>query len=163
IRPARVALLLMGGSLSLGLPALSIHAFFTGLRRNAIPAGIVIANKFVMALLVIGAALQHLGLAAMGAAAAIANVLSYAGSAVAWRIWSGGAKIRISIASRPFAREIGAYSGAVIVWAIAMLIISGLDLTIVGIFDYRSVAYYAVAATLANFLVQVQGTIFAAL
>ena len=43
-----------------------------------------------------------------------------------------------------------------------MLLISGLDLSIVGIFDYRATAAYAVAATLANVMAQTQGAIFAA-
>lgn len=160
---AEIALLLIGSSLALGLPFFAIQAFFTGLRRNEIPASIVIANKFIMALLVIIAALKHLGLAVMGAGAAVANLLSYAGSAFVWRLCSGGAKIRLSLASRFFARQIGAYSGAVLVWTVAMLMISGLDLSIVGMFDYKSVAYYAVAATLTNLLVQAQGASFAAL
>jgi len=44
-----------------------------------------------------------------------------------------------------------------------MLLISGLDLSIVGIFDYKMTAYYAIAATLANFVAQAQGAIFSAL
>jgi O-antigen/teichoic acid export membrane protein len=44
-----------------------------------------------------------------------------------------------------------------------MLMISGLDLTIVGMLDYSATAYYAIAATLTNFVAQAQNAIFSAL
>jgi O-antigen/teichoic acid export membrane protein len=162
-RPAQIALLLMGGSLALGLPAAVISSLFIGLQRNEIPAGVAIANKFVMALLVTAVVLKHWALAAMGAAVAAANVLSYIGSYVAWRVWANGVKIRLSLVSKACARQISSYSATLVVWMVAMLMISGLDLIIVGVFDYKSTAYYAIAATLTNFLAQAHSAMFAAL
>lgn len=46
---------------------------------------------------------------------------------------------------------------------LATLMISGLDLTIVGIFDYSATAYYAIAATLTNFFAQAFGAMLAPL
>ena len=162
-RPAQVALLFMGCSFALSLPVSVIHAVFTGLQRNEIPAVVAVVNKLAMALLVVAVVLRHRGLAAMGIGVAIANVLSYAGAFVAWRVWARRVRIRISLASSGFARQISGYSAALVVWMLAMLMISGLDLSIVGLFDYKATAYYAIAATLTNFLAQAQGAIFAAL
>jgi O-antigen/teichoic acid export membrane protein len=160
---ARIALLLMGGSLALGLPMSVIQALFVGLQRNGIPAAIAVANRLVMVLLVIAAVLRHQGLVAMGSGVAIANFLSYAGLYVAWRIWVPYVKIRFSLVSRRYARQIVSYCAALMVWIGGMLMVSGLDLSIVGVFDYKATAYYAIGATVTNFVAQAQGAIFSAL
>jgi O-antigen/teichoic acid export membrane protein len=160
---AQVALLLMGGSFALGLPVTLVSAYFTGMQRNEIPAAIAIGNKFAMALLVVGAVLRHKGLAAMGVAVAIANIASYAGAFAAWHKYAPQVSVRLAMVSKSCLRLIGGYSATLMVWMAAMLMISGLDLVIVGVFEYKATAYYAIAATLTTFLAQVQGAIFAAL
>jgi O-antigen/teichoic acid export membrane protein len=162
-RPAQLALLVMGMSFAIGLPVSVIHALFIGLQRNEIPALIAIWNKIAMAALVVGVVLKHGGLEAMGFSVAAANVLSYMGAFAAWRTSAHKVCLRLASVSRCYARQIAAYSGSVMVWMMAMLLISGLDLSIVGIFDYKMTAYYAIAATLANFVAQAQGAIFSAL
>ena len=162
-RGARIALLLMGGSFALGLPFSVVHAVFIGLQRNEVPAAIVIANRFAMAAFTMGVVFSHWGLAAMGGAVALANVISYGGSYFAWRAWASHINLRISLASKRYAKEIASYSAALAIWFAGMLMVSGLDLSIVGVFDYTATAYYAVAATLTNFVAQAQGAIFAAL
>jgi O-antigen/teichoic acid export membrane protein len=162
-QPAQIALLFMGTSFALGLPVSVIHAMFIGLQRNEVPAAVAIANKIAMASLVAGVVLKHWGLAAMGASVAVANVLSYAGALIACRAWAARVRIHLAQASRAYVRQIGGYSASVVVWMIAMLMISGLDLSIVGMFDYKMTAYYAIAATLTNFVAQAQGAIFSAL
>jgi len=161
--PAQIALVLMGGSFALGLPASVVSAFFTGMQRNEIPAAIAVANKFALGILVIGVAVKHWGLAAMGAAVAVANLATYGAAFGAWRIYARQVTLRLALVSKEYLRNISAYSGSVVVWMAAMLMVSGLDLLIVGIFDYKATAYYAIAATLTNFVAQVQGAIFAAL
>lgn len=162
-QPAQLALLLMGGSFALGLPASVVSALFTGMQRNEIPAIIAIANKFAMALLVVGAVLDRRGIAAMGVATAIANMATYCGAFTVWRKYAPQVRLRVSLISKTCLRKISSYSGSVMVWMLAMLMISGLDLIVVGIFDYKATAYYAVAATLTNLIAQVQGAIFAAM
>jgi O-antigen/teichoic acid export membrane protein len=161
-RDARTALLLMGGSFALGLPVSVISAIFVGQQRNKVPVGILIFNKLVTAALTLAVVLRHSNLATMGAAVGLANVLSYGASYMAWRAWASDVRIQFKLASRSCARQIASYSAALGVWYLAMMMISGLDLTIVGVFDYVAVAYYAVAVTLTNFVVQTQNAIFAA-
>lgn len=160
---AQIALLFMGMSFALGLPVAVIHAMFMGLQRHEIPAAVAIANKVAMALFVAAVVLKHWGLAAMGVGVALANVLSYVGAFVAWRAWASRVQIHLALISRGYMRQISGYSASVVVWMVAMLMISGLDLSIVGIFDYKMTAYYAIAATLTNFVAQAQGAIFSAL
>jgi len=160
---ARIALMLMGGSFALGLPISVVHAIFIGLQRNELPMAIMLINRGVMAGLVIVAALQHRGLAAMGAGVASANCLSYAISYFAWHKMAPHIHIQNSLVERTYFKQIGGYCAATAIWLAGTLMVSGLDLTIVGIFDYSATAYYAVAATLTNFVAQAQGAIFAAL
>lgn len=162
-QPAQIALLFMGVSFALGLPVSVIHALFIGLQRNEIPAAVAIANKLAMAALVAGVVLKHWGLGAMGASVALANVLSYLGAFFVWRVWANRVRVHLTHISRVYVRQIGGYSASVVVWMVAMLMISGLDLSIVGMFDYKMTAYYAIAATLTNFIAQAQGAIFSAL
>jgi O-antigen/teichoic acid export membrane protein len=161
--PSRLALLCMGGTFALGLPVTVVSAMFTGLQRNEIPAAIAISNKVAMAGLVVGAVLGRHGLAAMGVAVGIANLLAYSGAFASWRVWAANVRFRVTLISRTYLHQIGGYSASVVVWMVAMLMISGLDLSIVGIFDFKATAYYAIAATLTTFVAQAQGAIFASL
>ncbi len=158
----RVALVIMGGSFAFGLPAAVFPSVFIGLQRNDIPAALSIGNKILMAALVIATALRHGGLVAMAGAVAIANAIYYGASWGAWRAWAHEVGIRISAIRKGYVRQIMSYSAALSVWSGSMLLISGLDLSIVGIFDYHATASYAVAATLTNVVAQTQGAIFAA-
>ena len=162
-KASRIALLLMGGSFAIGLPISVIHAVFIGLQRNAIPVAIVLFNRLIMALMIVLVTFRHAGLIGMGASVAFANVVSFGLSYFAWRFWAGHVRLRLSLVSKAYAKEIGSYSAALGVWFAGMLMVSGLDLSIVGIFDYGATAYYAVAATATNFVGQAQAAIFAAL
>jgi O-antigen/teichoic acid export membrane protein len=159
---ARIAMLLMGGSFALGLPVSVINAIFVGQQRNKIPVGILIVNKLATAALIGIVVFRHSGMVAMGAVVALANVFSYCASFIAWRTWAPHVTIRTKLASKSYAKQIAGYSAALGVWYLGTMMVSGLDLSIVGVFDYSAVAYYAVAVTLTNFVVQTQNAIFAA-
>jgi len=160
---ARIAFLLVGGSFALGLPVSVIHAVFVGQQRNKVPVGVMVVNKLTMAALIVVVVLRHSGIAAMGAAVAFANVLSYGASCIAWRVWAPHVRIRIALASKAYAKQIASYTAALGVWYVGMMMVSGLDLSIVGAFDYTASAYYSVAVTLTNFIVLTQNAIFAAI
>lgn len=160
---AQVALLVMGGSFAIGLPFSVIHAIFIGLQRNEIPVTVVLANRLTMAILTVTVVSRHWGLAAMGGAVAAANGLSYGLTYFAWRKWARQVRIQTSLASVLYAKEIGNYSAAMMVWSLGMLMVGGLDLSIVGAFQYSATAYYAVALTVTTFVAQAQTAIFAAL
>jgi O-antigen/teichoic acid export membrane protein len=160
---AVIGMLLMGGSFALGLPFSVIQSIFVGLHRNEIPAALVVLNRFAMAALILGTVFHRGGLAAMGAAVAVANVASYGAALAAWRRWAPHVRLSLSLVSRSYGEKVGGYSVALAVWFAGMLMVGGLDLTIVAKFDYSATAFYAVAATLTGFVAQAQGAIFAAL
>ncbi len=159
----QIALLLMGSSFAISLPFSVIHAIFIGLQRNEIPVAIVLATRLVMAALTVSVVYRHWGLVAMAAAVAVANVLSCGLTYFSWHRWAHEIRIRISLASMIYAKVIGNYSTALMVWTIGMLMVSGLDLSIVGAFQYSATAYYAVALTVTTLIAQAQAAIFTAL
>ena len=160
---AQVALLLMGGSFAIGLPFSVIHAIFIGLQRNEIPVTVVLANRLTMAVLTVAVVSRHWGLAAMGGVVAVANAISYGLTYFAWRRWARQVRIQTSLVSVTYAKEIGNYSAAMMAWSLGMLMVGGLDLSIVGAFQYSATAYYAIALTVTTFVAQAQTAIFAAL
>lgn len=160
---AETALLLMGISFAVGLPLSVIQATFIGLQRNEIPVAIVVIGRVMMASFVMAAVSRGAGLRGMGVAVGCANLISYAFMYGAWRMRIPNVRVHLSLVSRAYAKQIGSYCFAYAAWSVGMLMVSGLDLSIVGIFDYKATAYYAIAATLTNFVGQAQNAIFAAL
>jgi O-antigen/teichoic acid export membrane protein len=59
--------------------------------------------------------------------------------------------------------ELVDYCFSLTVWSVGLLLVTGLDLTIVGIYRFREVAYYAVAATIVAFMTGLYSAIFGAL
>lgn len=163
VHEAKIAILLMGGSFAVGLPFSALLAVFIGLQKNEVPAAIIVGNRLLMAAGVVWIVLRHGGLVAMAAGVALSNLLSYAASYIAWHKWAAHIQIRFAVVNLLLARQIGSFCFSVAVWSAAMLMISGLDLSVVGRFDYSATAYYAVAASLTNFVTLAQSSIFAAL
>ncbi|MEZ2348035.1 hypothetical protein [Terriglobus sp. RCC_193] len=163
----RVALLLVGGSLSIGLPASVFSGTFVGLQRNEVPAGIIGGSRLLNAALLILIVRQGGGIIAMGVAAAAVNLASYAVQFVAYQRLTASLEPSMSLAreraSRSYAKELIDYCGSLTIWAIGLILVTGLDLTIVGAYRFDQVGYYAIAATVVNFLGGLFGALFSAM
>jgi O-antigen/teichoic acid export membrane protein len=102
-------------------------------------------------------------LVSMGAAVAIVNLASYAVQYWFFRRLGTGTRLSRKLVSGTAGRELFDYCVSLTVWSFATLLVMGLDITLVGIFDFQSVAYYAVAATLITFILGLQNALFSAL
>ena len=152
LNQVRIAVVLVAGSLAVGLPASVFIGIFVGIQRNAIPAAILGVSKVVSAVLFLLIARHGGNLIQMAAAVALMNLLSYALQYYAsYRI---APDIRISwrLVDRKAAKELADYCLSLTVWSMALLLITGLDLSIVGYYRFSEVAYYAIAATVVTFL-----------
>ncbi|MGO9203524.1 MAG: polysaccharide biosynthesis C-terminal domain-containing protein [Limisphaerales bacterium] len=160
---ARTALLLVGASLALSLPFGVFNSIFIGLQRNEVPAAIVVAGKVIGGGLVVVAARLGGGLFWMAVGMAAANVAT--ALAQYWACRRVAAEIRVSSSalSRGAGRELFGYCFSLSVWSVAMLLVSGLSTAIVGVFDFKSVAYFTVAVSLTNFLAGIQSAAFSAI
>jgi len=156
----RLALVLVGSSLAMGLPCSVFNGIFIGLQRYEIPAGIIAGTRIVSAVALVLVVRAGGSLQAMGLSTALINLASYAMQYIAYLHFAPRAQFSIALISRATGRELFSYCFSLSVWSFAMLLVSGLDVSLVGYFEFRKVAYYAVASTLITFLAGLQNAIF---
>ncbi|MGO4213588.1 polysaccharide biosynthesis C-terminal domain-containing protein, partial [Terriglobus sp. YAF25] len=163
----RAAVILVGGSLCIGLPASVFGGTFVGLQRNEIPAAIIGISRLISAVLLVIVVRHHGSITQMASVAAFVNVGSYVVQYLAYRRLSRRLAppicLSLSSVSKATAFEIFDYCFSLTVWGFAMLLVTGLDLTIVGIFSFGEVAYYSIAATVVTLLAGSFGAIFGAM
>ena len=159
----RIALLLVGGSLALGLPAGVFNAVFIGMQRNGIPAVIVAGSRLLGAVVIIVLVQFRPNLAYMGAALATVNVVSYVVQFAVLRQVAFDGQISLRLVTAKAFHSLVKYCSSVSVFYFSMVLVSGLDLVLVGKFDFRSVAPYAIAAAVITFLAGLQNAIFTAI
>lgn len=156
----RIALVLVASSLAIGLPCSVFNGIFIGLQRYEVPSAIVAGSRAVSATCLILVVRQGGGLIEMAAAAGAVNLASYLLQYVMYRVLAPRAKFSTKLVSRQSGRELFDYCLSLSVWSLAMLLVSGVDVAMVGHFEFRKVAYYAVAATLITFLAGMQNALF---
>jgi O-antigen/teichoic acid export membrane protein len=160
LRECGWSLILIGGSLAVSLPFSVFNGVFIGLQRYEVPALVVSLNKVLSASLPIVAAYYTQSLIFMSATVAIVSLLCCPIQYVAYKYIAKNVKIGINLVRRSELKNILKSCGGLTIWSVGMLIVSGLDVLVVAYFDYKSISYYAVAATLITFISGFQGSIF---
>jgi O-antigen/teichoic acid export membrane protein len=156
----RVALVLVASSLAIGLPASVFNGIFIGLQRYEVPAAIIGGSRILSALLLI-LVVKHGGdLTRMAFVVAAVNLASYGLQFLMYRKLVSRVHFSSRLVSRTAGRELLAYCQSLTIWSFGMLLVAGLDVTLVGYFQFEAVAYYAVAATLITFLSGLQSALF---
>jgi O-antigen/teichoic acid export membrane protein len=156
----RIALVLVAGSLAVGLPCSVFNGIFIGLQRYEVPSAIVAGSRAVSAVCLVLVVRRGGSLIQMGVAAAAVNLASYLLQYIMYRALAPRVKFSARLVSRQSGRELFDYCFSLSVWSFAMLLVTGLDVSMVGYFEFRKVAYYAVAATLITFLAGLQNAVF---
>lgn len=153
---ARVALILIGASLALGLPASVVAGIESGLQRNEVPAAFIVVSRVAVAVALYALATAGAGLVAM--ACAYAAIIG--GAAVALLAYGrvrhpafAARRISVTLAA---GRELAGYCTSLTIWSLAMLVISGLDAVIAGRIDFHWAAYFGVAASAVALIVGLQ-------
>jgi O-antigen/teichoic acid export membrane protein len=154
------ALPILGLSYGLTLPAMAFAGAFNGMQRSDISAKILVFGRLLTAAVLVAALLagaRSLVLLAMlhCALSAATGLMLFA----RWRRLVPGATIAPEAASRATARELAAFCGSLVVWNIAMLLIGGFDLLIVGHFDIAALPGFAAGTTLATFIAGALGAL----
>jgi len=152
ISQVRIAIVLVAGSLAVGLPASVFIGIFLGLQRNAIPASILGVSKVISAVLVVLIARHGGNLAHMGAAVAAINLLSYFFQYYACLRVAPDMRFSLRYVTKSAAKELADYCFSLSIWSLSLLLVTGLDLSIVGYYRFSEVAYYSVAAIIVTFL-----------
>lgn len=163
VSSSQAALVLVGTSLAIGLPASVLNGIFVGFQRNEVPAAIVGGSRVVGAALLVLVVARGGSLAQMGAATAAVNVVSYGMQLALYRKVAPMVRLSRRFISREAGRELFDYCLSLSVWSLGILLLTGLDVALVGYFQFDSVASYAVAASLIAFLAGLQNAIFSAM
>jgi O-antigen/teichoic acid export membrane protein len=161
IPEVRLALLAVGLSTALTLPFGTFLSTFVGLQQYLFPTIIATLSRVGSAAALIVLLLMHGNLVELAIAMAAFNVAAAASQFLGWRKF---VKSRVGFSffffDRRSAVKLAKYGSVLSIWTVAMLLISGLDVVIVGHFDYRNTGFYAVASSITNFMLLVVGSIF---
>lgn len=160
VHQVRLGILLVGGATALALPTTALASSFQGVQRYSIPMVIGGASQLLSTLAILIAVFRHGSLIVMGACVAVITLTAGLVQIVAWRKYLAHIRITVSGVTRRMTRTILAYCASMSVWTFAMLLVSGLDTVIVGHFDFKQTGFYAVAASLTNFVILTAGAVF---
>jgi O-antigen/teichoic acid export membrane protein len=156
-RDVRISLVLIGVSLSLGLVCSVFSAIFLGLQRYEVPMAIAILNRTLFTAAVCYAVFRHSSLAVMGIAVASVNILTGLLQVLAWRKLAS--KVRASLYGLQYSvlKKMLAYCSVLAIWSAGMLCVSGLDVAIVGKYDFSQTGFYSVATLPTTFIMAILG------
>jgi O-antigen/teichoic acid export membrane protein len=157
---SRLALVLVGSSLAVGLPCSLFNGIFVGLQRYEVPAAVIGGSRVIGAVFLVIIVMHGGSLAQMGAAMAAVNLASYGLQYLLYRKVAPRVRFSSQLVSREACRELFDYCLSLSIWSFAMLMVAGLDVALVGHFEFEKVAYYSVAATLIVFLAGIQYALF---
>jgi O-antigen/teichoic acid export membrane protein len=160
---AQLALLFVGSSLAVTLPFTVFGGIFIGLQRYDIPAWIIGSSRIIGSIFVVLVSQSTKSIVWMAIVFSISNVVTYLWMFLAYKLLSVSMNISYKLVDRRSIKEISDYCFSLFIWSIGMLLVNGLDTTIVGYFDYKSVSYYSVASSIVIFIAGVQSSAFSAL
>ena len=159
LREVRISVLLVGCSLSVGLCTSVFSAIFLGLQRYHIPMVIAVGSRLAYGVAVCAAVLLHRGLITMAVAAAAANILTSLAEVIAWRRYAGFIHVSLWSVDPAMLRKVAGYCAVLAVWSGCMLLIVGLDVTIVGHYAFNEVAFYSIAGSPTNLILMLIGAL----
>jgi O-antigen/teichoic acid export membrane protein len=144
----RLALLLVGFSLAVDLPASACNGVFIGMERYEIPALITGCARLASAVGLIAAALVGWSLVAMAAIVAVANLFSSFAQYVTLRHVVPALHFHRALVRKTTVRELSGYCYGLTIVSFSMLLVTGFDLVLVGRFEFSAVTPYSVAASM---------------
>lgn len=163
IGDSQFAVFLTGSVLAIGVVFSLYSGLFVGFHRYDLPAITVGGGKILGACIIILLAWFTGNILVMSIGLAFANLISYIALILSARNVFPEAKVSLRNWHLPTLKELSSYCISLSVWSVATLLITGLDTTIVGIYEFKSVAYYSIAASLITFITGMQYAVFNAL
>lgn len=159
----RGGVLCLSVSAAILLPLSTFTGVLVGLHRNEYPA-IAIGTSRLLGAAGVLLLLRHTqSLLWLSLSVAVFNVLGGLGQYAVCRRLLPAMQLRISGATQKMAVELMHYCTGLTVFAFGMLLVSGLDVAIVGYFSFASVGYYGTAASAIGLVTGLSSAIFAAL
>jgi O-antigen/teichoic acid export membrane protein len=146
VGPARASVVILGTGVGIGIIGSAIQGYFFAIHRAVVPAIVTVVTRVwtAAALLItvyVTRSVEWLALVTLTGA-----LLFTSGITVLARRRVGQPMASWRLVRRVWVREIAKHSSTLIGWSLAMVAITGLDLVIVGIYDFESVGGYGIAA-----------------
>jgi O-antigen/teichoic acid export membrane protein len=151
----RLSMLFVGISLSASLATSVFMAIFMGLQRYQVPMFTTMITRLLSGGAICVAVGLHSSLPVMGACVAAVNFFGAALQIIAWRKLASHVRISFSSINFTIAMQMLRYCGVLTTWSICTLLISGLDLTIVGHYSFGETAFYSIANAPTSFILTV--------
>ena len=158
-RDVRISIILVGLSLSINLVASIFSAVFLGLQRYEVPMVTNVIGRVLYALAIGFSVYLHSSLAVMGAAVAVANVASAVLQVGAWKKLAPHVGISLRALDRGMLKQMLGYCLVLSIWSVCMLFVSGIDLAIVGHYDFSQTAFYSIATSPTTFVLMLIGAV----
>jgi O-antigen/teichoic acid export membrane protein len=144
----QIAAAILAASAVLQLPLSTFGGILTGLHRNELPALAIGITRLFGAAAAIWASYHTSSLIMLASCVGIANLAGGLMQAFMASRLMPQLQIRVSLMGRAIASELTRYCVGLTVWSFSMLLVSGLDVTLVGYFTFSQVGYYSIAASL---------------
>jgi O-antigen/teichoic acid export membrane protein len=144
----RLAAAILGVSVVLALPLSAFSGVLLGLHRNEYVAVAVGGSRLLGAAGVLLLVPHTHSLVLLSACIASATLLGSLSQIVAVKRLLPTLVVSTAGVRASMALELGEYCFGLTVWTVGMLLISGLDVAIVGHVDFKAVGYYSIAAAL---------------
>jgi O-antigen/teichoic acid export membrane protein len=158
----RTATVIMALGAAFLLPLSTFTGVLVGLQRNEVPAFAIGGSRLAGATVAVFAARYTTSLTVIALFVAAPNLAGGLIQALASRKIAGDALKQFWF-DREVARSMIHYGMGLTVWSVGMLLVSGLDVTIVAHFQFESVGYYAIAATAITIFASANSSILSAL
>lgn len=142
----RLAAAILGASVVLVLPLSAFSGVLLGLHRNEYVAAAVGGSRLLGAVGVLLLVHHTHSLVYLSACIASATLLGSLSQIVMAKQLLPTLTVSLSGVRASTAMELGEYCVGLTVWTVGMLLISGLDVAIVGHVDFKAVGYYSIAA-----------------
>jgi O-antigen/teichoic acid export membrane protein len=143
----RIGVALLGLSCVAQLLALVPAGVFAGLHRNIVPVGAQLTVRCLSLMALWWMLRQGAGLLALCVTLAGCGVLLVPLSFAAGKRWAGTLFARGTSLDRSRLKAMFSDCAGLAVWNVAMLLVNGVDVLIVGHFDFNKVAAFSLAAT----------------
>ncbi|MFC5863973.1 oligosaccharide flippase family protein [Acidicapsa dinghuensis] len=161
IGEVRVGILAVGLSTVFALPFGAFLAVFTGLQQYGFPTVLALLSRGLSSASLVVLILMHGSLVQLALTLGAFNVLTALAQFWGWKKYaSDRVDFHLLQAERKMAMQLARYSGVLSVWMVATLFVSGLDILIVGHYDYKNTGYYGIATSATNFMLVVIGGMF---
>lgn len=159
----RLAVTILGGSTALLLPFSAFSGVLIGIHKNEYTAMAVGGSRILGAVAVLIAVRYTHSLVWLAMCVAASNLLGGIAQVLFVRLLLPNLDLGWRRVDRAVGKSLAGFSAGLTVWSLSGLLVSGLDLTILGYFRFDSVGYYAIGASLVTFIAGLNGAMSSAM